>query len=131
MEDVLSQLPSDRNQNTTHDLNYLTETMWEIYDTDKLPEENFPITFKIIDQYLRKYPFLTDKFIFAIFKCRSFRGERNNNFNFIMCNDKCLFRQNYKDTHWIIIISISFVLEWIGQKILFTNTCTGRLDTIL
>ena len=46
MADALSQLPNDGNQKTTHESNYLTEIMSEIYDINELPEVMFPVILK-------------------------------------------------------------------------------------
>ena len=56
MVDELSQLPKYGYQNTTREFNYIILSISKMYDIDKLPGGNFSITFKIIDQYQRKYP---------------------------------------------------------------------------
>ena len=67
MVDALSRLPNKRNQETTHESTYTTETMSELYDIEKLPEGMFPLSFKDIDRYQREDPFLTEEL-----KCAEF-----------------------------------------------------------
>ena len=50
VEDEFSQWPNDGNQGTTHEYNYSTETMSEIYEIDETPEVMFPIGSNIIYQ---------------------------------------------------------------------------------
>ena len=50
---ALSQLPSNINQETTHELTYVTEIMLELYYIKELPEGNFLLYLKIIDRYQR------------------------------------------------------------------------------
>ena len=39
--------------------------MSELYDIDKLPGVNFPLSFKLIDRYQKEYPFLQENFTCA------------------------------------------------------------------
>ena len=59
--DVLSQLPNNGNQETTHETMYTTETMLEPYNIKELPESTFTISFNLIDRYQQEDPFLTKK----------------------------------------------------------------------
>ena len=47
-------LPNKGNQHTTKDSNYSMENMSELFDIDKIPEDDFSITYNIIDQYQQK-----------------------------------------------------------------------------
>ena len=80
MEYAISRFPQNGNQNTTHKSNYTMETMSKINYIDELPEFMFTINFKIINQYQRKYPSLTDKHKRATYKWSYFCGGRNRNF---------------------------------------------------
>ena len=53
----------------------------EIYDTG---ESMFPINLNNIDQYQQNYPRLMAKIKTGKYKCSSFCGGRNNNFNLLM-----------------------------------------------
>ena len=61
VSDEISQSTKNGNKNTTHNYNYIMETVSEIYDTNEIPEVTFPITFKIIYQYKLKDPGQTAK----------------------------------------------------------------------
>ena len=56
--DVLSQLPKNWNQDTTHGSTYTTETMSELNKNEELSYGKFPLSFRIIDRYHWEYPFL-------------------------------------------------------------------------
>ena len=58
---ALSQLPNNRNQETTHDSTYTMETMPELYDIYELPDVTLLLYFKLVDRYQRKYRFLQKK----------------------------------------------------------------------
>ena len=49
--DVLSLLPNNENQEITHESRYTIEKVSKLYDTEELPEGNFPLSFKLIDHY--------------------------------------------------------------------------------
>ena len=61
--DTISWLPNNGNQETTHESMYLTETMSELYVIEELSEDNFLLSFKIIDRYHQEYPTLAEKLI--------------------------------------------------------------------
>ena len=88
MADTLTQLPNKGNQKTTHESNYIRETMSEINHIKEISEGMFPINFKIIFQYQRKYPSLTAKFNTSKYKRASFHGGSYNHFTLITCEDK-------------------------------------------
>ena len=68
----------------------------------------FPTLFKIIDQYQRKDTSLMANFITGKYKCGSFSGGSNNNFNLITC----------KDNSFISLILQRYVLNWYHMYIL-------------
>ena len=51
--------------------------MSEINDTEEFTEGDFPIDFKTIDQYKRKYPSLLAKYEMVTCKKGYFRGDSN------------------------------------------------------
>ena len=63
------------------------ETMSELYDTEDLPERTFPLTFKLIDPYLREDPIRTDKLNSSEYIKGYFRGGRNT-IKLVTNNDK-------------------------------------------
>ena len=65
---VLSQLPNNRNQETTHESTYLMETISELYDIKELIEVAFPLSFNFIDFYQQEDPILTGKLTCAEYK---------------------------------------------------------------
>ena len=68
MEDELSRLPRNGNQNTTNKSNYTMKTVSEINKIDKLSQGTFHITFKTIDQNQNKHPGLMYKLKWATYK---------------------------------------------------------------
>ena len=62
--DELSQLPNNRNQETTHESMYLTENNLEIYYIEEIPAGMFPLYFKIIDRYHQE-----DQILMVTSKC--------------------------------------------------------------
>ena len=74
--DVLSLLPNNRNQKTTHESTYLTKTMSKLEDI-KLQESTFLLYFKLVYHYSRKTPFLMEKLKCEIYKNVYFPGFRN------------------------------------------------------
>ena len=74
---VLSRLPNNGNQETTHESTYLMEIMLELYNIKYLLEGAFPISFKIMYHYQQEEPILTEKLKCAEYKNGSFRRGRN------------------------------------------------------
>ena len=60
-EDAISRLPKEGIQTSTYESKYTTEIMSGLYDINKLPEGNFPLSFKIMDLYQHKDPYLQAK----------------------------------------------------------------------
>ena len=58
----LSILPIIRNQETTQESNHRKEIVSEIIDNKELPEGDFTINFKLINQYQQKYARLKIKY---------------------------------------------------------------------
>ena len=56
---MLSPLPNNGNQETTHEQTYITETISEPYNIEELTEGTFPLYFKFIYHYQREYPYIT------------------------------------------------------------------------
>ena len=48
-EDAISRLPKEGIQTSTYESKYTTEIMSGLYDINKLPEGNFPLSFKVLD----------------------------------------------------------------------------------
>ena len=72
--------------------------MSKINDTKELPEDIFPINFKIIDQYQWKDPSLKDKYEMGKYQKGSFRRVGNINISLITCDDEIFIPsilQNY------------------------------------
>ena len=61
--------------------------MSEINDTKEIPEGNFPINLKIIEQHQQKYPRLVAKYKEGAYHTSSFRGVSNIDINLIDCGD--------------------------------------------
>ena len=80
-------MPNNRNQDTTHDYSYTTETMSEIYYINELPEGALPINFNIIDQYQHEDPGLTAKVKNSKYKPNYCFGGSNKDLNIITCED--------------------------------------------
>ena len=72
--------------------------MSEPFHIDKVPEGMFPINFIIVYQYTCVVTGLMDKLKSAKYKHNCFHARRNNNLNLLMCENRFLFRQKYKDT---------------------------------
>ena len=49
--DALSRLTNNRNQQTTHESTYTTETISEPYNSNELIEVKLPLSLKVIDGY--------------------------------------------------------------------------------
>ena len=69
---IIPQWSKNRNQKTTQEPTYIPKTISEINNTKEMSESTFPIIFKIIGQYQRKYTSLmaelkTDKEIERFF----------------------------------------------------------------
>ena len=58
--DALSILPANMNQETAHESMYAMETMSKLSNIEELPYGMFPLSFKLIDRYQPKQPFLTE-----------------------------------------------------------------------
>ena len=57
---VISKLPNNSNQETTHEQTYTMETMSKINDNKYLPEGTFPLFFNVIDRHQQEDPSLTE-----------------------------------------------------------------------
>ena len=58
----MSRLPSNGQPKSTHDSNYVTETLLEIYDVEELPNVKFPLKFTTIDHCQPEDPGIKSKF---------------------------------------------------------------------
>ena len=70
----LSRYPINENKENTQELTYGKENMSEINDTKGLPEYNFRISLKLIDQYQQKYPSMMAKNETGTYKTSYFHG---------------------------------------------------------
>ena len=70
--DALSRLP--KTEGTGCDGQVTREALAELYSVDKLDDDTFPLTYKIIDKYQQKDPKLVDKLKHAIYQTETFCG---------------------------------------------------------
>ena len=96
MKDSLPQLYNNGNQKTSHYSNYIKENISEIYDGDKLPEDNFLIKFKIIGKYQGKDRGQMNKLKSAKYQCGSIFGVINNSFDLITCEDNIVIPSTFQ-----------------------------------
>ena len=52
----ISRLPSNIQPKSTHQSNYITETLLEMYEVEKLPDGTLPLKCTTINHYQRYYP---------------------------------------------------------------------------
>ena len=76
--------------------------MSDINDTEEFSEGDFPIDFKTIDQYQRKYPSLLAKYEMVTYKKGYFCGDSNTQLKLII----------HKDNVVITLIIQRYVLYW-------------------
>ena len=72
---------------TEHESKHLTETMSELYYIEEIPEEKFPLSFKITDYNQREEPILTKKIKYSEYIKGSVHGGWNPN-NSSFCGTK-------------------------------------------
>ena len=94
--EALSILTINSNQETTQESTHRKEIVSEIIDNKELPEGDFTINFKIINQYQQKNPRLKTKYEMVMYQRYSFRGGININLNLITWFDKIVILSRFK-----------------------------------
>ena len=119
MANAFSRLNNNRNQYTTQESTYKKLIVSEMNDIKELPEDNFPINLKSIDQYQQKEPTLMDKYQKYIYKTCYFCGGSNMDLNFITCADKIV----------ILLILQTCILHWYYTYL--PNQAMDRIEAMI
>ena len=99
--DAISILLLNGNQ-TTHNYTYQQEIVSEINNKEEIPEGNFPITLKFIQQHQRSEPSPMGKYEYGMYHKGYFCGGSNNNLSIITCVDNIVIPSKLQ----------SYVLHW-------------------
>ena len=108
--DVLSRLPNNGNQETTHESMDTTKTMSELYDIEELYKVTFLLYFNLINRYQQEDPILTEKLK---------RGEYSKGYFCVGCITLKLVTYKYKRV--IQHLLQKYIVKWYHMYILHSG----------
>ena len=106
---MLSQLPNNSDQDTTHETTSTTETISNLYNIKEMPEGTFPLYFNPVDRYQREYPFLRETIKHVEYTKGFFRRGRST-----------IDLITYKDKIFILQKQLKYVVKWYHTYLLHT-----------